>query len=77
VVKAADSHRTRLPKAGNDWRLYELSTILRIHFMQQWFYSDATMGKTLHDALITAPPSTKSRDGQRDPEMNHTKKDNQ
>lgn len=38
------------PKAGNGRRPYELSTMLRIHFMQQWFnYSDAAMEKALHD----------------------------
>jgi transposase, IS5 family len=32
------------PKAGNGRRPYELSAMLRIHFMQQWFgYSDAGM----------------------------------
>jgi IS5 family transposase len=125
------------PKAGNGRRPYELSTMLRIHFMQQWFnYSDAAMEEALHDipllrcfagldagsdtlpdettilnfrhllqthrlsarlfaevnallaekglllregttvdaTLIAAPPSTKNRDGQRDPEMSQTKK---
>ena len=38
------------PKAGNGRRPYELSTMLRIHFMQQWFnYSDAAMEEALHD----------------------------
>ncbi|WP_371116256.1 transposase [Nitrosomonas sp. Nm166] len=32
------------PKAGRGRKTYELSTMLRIHFMQQWFgYSDAAM----------------------------------
>jgi len=36
------------PKAGNGRRPYELSTMLRIHFMQQWFgYSDAAMEEAL------------------------------
>ena len=38
------------PKAGNGRRPYELPTMLRIHFMQQWFnYSDAAMEEALHD----------------------------
>ena len=128
------------PKAGNGRRPYELATMLRIHFMQQWFgYSDAAMEEALHDVpllrhfagldagvdtmpdettilhfrhllerhglskqifaevngllteqglllregttvdatLIAAPPSTKNRDGKRDPEMTQTKKGNQ
>lgn len=128
------------PKAGNGRRPYELSTMLRIHFMQQWFnYSDAAMEEALHDmpllrrfagldagsdtlpdettilnfrhllqthrlsarlfaevngllaekglllregttvdaTLIAAPPSTKNREGERDPEMTQTKKGNQ
>jgi IS5 family transposase len=128
------------PRAGNGRRPYELSTMLRIHFMQQWFNdSDAAMEEALHDmpllrrfagldagsdtlpdettilnfrhllqthrlsarlfaevnqllaekglllregttvdaTLIAAPPSTKNRDGQRDPEMSQTKKGNQ
>jgi IS5 family transposase len=128
------------PKAGNGRRPYELSTMLRIHFMQQWFgYSDAAMEEALHDVpllrhfagldagvdtmpdettilnfrhlleqhglskqifaevngllteqglmlregttvdatLIAAAPSTKNREGKRDPEMTQTKKGNQ
>jgi IS5 family transposase len=128
------------PKAGNGRRPYELPTMLRIHFLQQWFgYSDAAMEEALHDVpllrhfagldagvdtlpdettilnfrhllerhglsrhlfaevngllteqglllregttvdatLIAAPPSTKNRDGKRDPEMTQTKKGNQ
>jgi IS5 family transposase len=128
------------PKAGNGRRPYELATMLRIHFMQQWFgYSDAAMEEALHDVpllrhfagldagvdtmpdettilnfrhllerhglskqlfaevngllteqglllregttvdatLIAAPPSTKNREGKRDPEMTQTKKGNQ
>jgi IS5 family transposase len=128
------------PRAGNGRRPYELSTMLHIHFMQQWFNdSDAAMEEALHDmpllrrfagldagsdtlpdettilnfrhllqthrlsarlfaevnqllaekglllregttvdaTLIAAPPSTKNRDGQRDPEMSQTKKGNQ
>jgi IS5 family transposase len=128
------------PKAGNGRRPYEMTTMLRIHFMQQWFgYSDATMEEALHDVpllrhfagldagvdtmpdettilhfrhllerhglskrilaevnglltekglllregttvdatLIAAPPSTKNREGKRDPEMTQTKKGNQ
>lgn len=38
------------PKAGNGRRPYELATMLRIHFLQQWFgYSDAAMEEALHD----------------------------
>lgn len=38
------------PRAGNGRRPYELSAMLRIHFMQQWFgYSDAGMEEALHD----------------------------
>jgi IS5 family transposase len=128
------------PKAGNGRRPYELSIMLRIHFMEHWFsYSDAAMEEALHDmpllrrfagldagsdtlpdettilnfrhllqshglssrllaevnalltekglllregttvdaTLIAAPPSTKNRDGKRDPEMTQTKKGNQ
>ncbi len=128
------------PKAGNGRRPYELATMLRIHFMQQWFgYSDAAMEEALHDVpllrhfavldagvdtmpdettilnfrhllernglakqifaevngllteqglllregttvdatLIAAPPSTKNRNGKRDPEMTQTKKGHQ
>ena len=128
------------PKAGNGRRPYELPTMLRIHFMQQWFgYSDAAMEEALHDVpllrrfadldagvdtlpdettilnfrhllernglskqifaevngllieqglllregttvdatLIAAPPSTKNREGKRDPAMTQTKKGNQ
>lgn len=128
------------PKAGHGRRPYELSTMLRIHFMQQWFgYSDAAMEEALHDVpllrhfagldagtdtmpdettilnfrhllerhglskklfaevngllteqglllregttvdatLIAAPPSTKNREGKRDPEMTQTRKGNQ
>ena len=128
------------PKAGNGRRPYALSTMLRIHFMQQWFgYSDAAMEEALHDVpllrhfagldagtdtmpdettilnfrhllerhglsrqlfaevngllteqglllregttvdatLIAAPPSTKNREGKRDPAMKQTRKGNQ
>jgi IS5 family transposase len=128
------------PKAGKGRRPYELPTMLRIHFMQQWFgYSDAAMEEALHDVpllrhfadldagvdtlpdettilnfrhllerhglskqifaevnrlltgqglllregttvdatLIAAPPSTKNREGKRDPAMTQTKKGNQ
>ena len=128
------------PKAGNGRRPYELSAMLRIHFMQQWFgYADAAMEEALHEVpllrrfagldagvdtmpdettilnfrhlleqhdlssvlfaevnamlsekglllregttvdatLIAAPPSTKNREGKRDPEMTQTKKGNQ
>lgn len=38
------------PKAGKGRKPYELSTMLRIYFMQQWFgYSDAGMEEALHD----------------------------
>ena len=128
------------PKSGNGRRPYELPTMLRIHFMQQWFgYADAAMEEALHEVpllrrfagldagtdtmpdettilnfrhllerhalssvlfteingllserglllregttvdatLIAAPPSTKNREGKRDPEMTQTKKGNQ
>ncbi len=128
------------PRAGNGRQPYALSTMLRIHFMQQWFgYSDAAMEEALHEVpllrrfagldagndtmpdettilnfrhllerhdladkifaevnvmlsekglllregttvdatLIAAPPSTKNRDGKRDPAMTQTRKGNQ
>ena len=38
------------PKSGNGRRPFDLSAMLRIHFMQQWFsYSDAAMEEALHD----------------------------
>jgi IS5 family transposase len=38
------------PKAGNGRRAFALETMLRIHFMQQWFaYSDPVMEEALHD----------------------------
>lgn len=38
------------PKAGNGRRPYPLETMLRIHFMQQWFsLSDPAMEETLYD----------------------------
>jgi transposase, IS5 family len=38
------------PKAGNGRRPYALETMLRIHFMQQWFaLSDPTMEESLYD----------------------------
>lgn len=41
------------PKAGKGRRPYELSTMLRIHFMQQWFgYSDAAMEEALHEVPL-------------------------
>lgn len=41
------------PKAGNGRRPYELSTMLRIHFMQQWFgYADAAMEEALHEVPL-------------------------
>ena len=40
------------PKAGNGRRPYELSTMLRIHFMQQWFgYADAAMEEAFTKCL--------------------------
>ncbi|MGI1669603.1 MAG: IS5 family transposase [Neptuniibacter sp.] len=56
------------PKAGNGRRPYPLSTMLRIHCMQQCLL-DAT--------IIEAPSSTKNKTGERDPEMHQTKKGNQ
>ena len=41
------------PKAGNGRRPYELPTMLRIHFMQQWFgYADAAMEEALHEVPL-------------------------
>lgn len=38
------------PKPGKGRRPYPLETMLRIHFMQQWFsYSDPAMEEALHD----------------------------
>lgn len=38
------------PKPGKGRRPYRLETMLRIHFMQQWFsYSDPAMEEALHD----------------------------
>jgi transposase, IS5 family len=38
------------PKPGNGRRPIPLETMLRIHFMQQWFaYSDPAMEEALHD----------------------------
>lgn len=128
------------PKPGRGRRPYRLETMLRIHFMQQWFnYSDPAMEEALHDipllrafagldagveampdettilkfrrrlerhglaealfaevnallverglmvkqgtmvdaTLVAAAPSTKNREGKRDPEMSSTKKGNQ
>lgn len=40
------------PKAGNGRRPYGLETMLRIHFMQQWFaLSDPAMEEALYDSL--------------------------
>lgn len=40
------------PKAGNGRRPYALETMLRIHFMQQWFaLSDPAMEESLYDSL--------------------------
>lgn len=40
------------PKAGNGRRPYEHPTMLRIHFMQQWFnYSDAAMEEAMPDEI--------------------------
>jgi IS5 family transposase len=52
------------PKAGNGRRPYPLSTMLRIHCMQQWYGGNP-------------PSSTKNKKGERDPEMHQTKKGNQ
>jgi IS5 family transposase len=41
------------PKPGNGRRPISLQTMLRIHFMQQWFaYSDPAMEEALHDIPI-------------------------
>jgi IS5 family transposase len=41
------------PKAGNGRRPIALETMLRIHFMQQWFaYSDPAMEEALHDIPV-------------------------
>src|SRR3546814_4302481 len=40
------------PKAGNGRRPYPLETMLRIHFMQQWFaLSDQAMEEALYDSM--------------------------
>ncbi len=40
------------PKAGNGRRPYGLETMLRIHFMQQWFaLSDPAMEEALYDSM--------------------------
>ncbi len=40
------------PKAGNGRRPYPLETMLRIHFMQQWFaLSDPAMEEALYDSM--------------------------
>lgn len=41
------------PKKGNGRPPMPLGTMLRIHFMQQWFgYSDPAMEETLHDVPL-------------------------
>jgi IS5 family transposase len=41
------------PKAGNGRRPIALETMLRIHFLQQWFaYSDPAMEEALHDIPV-------------------------
>jgi len=41
------------PKAGNGRRPDELSSMLRVHFMQQWFgYSAAAMEEALHEVPL-------------------------
>ncbi len=41
------------PKKGNGRPPMPLSTMLRIHFMQQWFgYSDPAMEEALHDVPL-------------------------
>lgn len=41
------------PKAGRGRRPFDLETMLRIHFMQQWFaLSDPAMEETLHDMPV-------------------------
>jgi transposase, IS5 family len=44
---------------------FPVESLLRIHFMQQWF------------TLISAPSSTKNASGERDPEMHQSKKGQQ
>ena len=53
---------------------FSVPTMLRIHFMQQWFtLSDPAMEEALHDV----PSSTKNASGERDREMHQSKKGNQ
>jgi len=41
------------PKAGNGRRPYPLGSMLRIHFLQQWYgYSDPAMEDALHDIAV-------------------------
>ena len=41
------------PKAGNGRRPYLLGSMLRIHFLQQWYgYSDPAMEDALHDIAV-------------------------
>jgi transposase, IS5 family len=43
------------PKPGNGRRPIPLETMLRVHFMQQWFaYSDPAMEEALHDIPAAA-----------------------
>ena len=44
------------PKKGNGRPPMPLGTMLRIHFMQQWFgYSDPAMEEALHDVPLLRP----------------------
>ena len=60
-------------------------TMLRAHFMQQWFnLSDPATQEAFFDtpvfrefAQLAAPTSTKNKDRARDPEMHSSKKGNQ
>ena len=61
------------PKAKTGRPPFGVETMLRIHYLQQWFgLSDPAMEEALHDV----PSSTKNLEGERDPEMKQTRKGN-
>jgi IS5 family transposase len=53
MVPPGRADRTVLPEEGNGRPPMPLGTMLRIHFMQQWFgYSDPAMEEALHDVPL-------------------------
>ena len=59
-----------------------LTSIIRIHFMQQWFgYSDPAMEEALYEIpmlhAFAGLDAFKNKNKQRDPQMSQTKKGNQ